>query len=66
MDCRGGSLADIMTAAGLTHGGFCRIFTTKEDLMPQASERAAASIKAATVAALLESADPAFQALVNT
>lgn len=63
---QGVSLADIMMAAGLTHGGFYRHFTSKEELTTQASARAAASMKAATRAALADSSDPAFQALVKT
>lgn len=34
-------VADIMKAAGLTHGGFYGHFASKEDLIAQASERAA-------------------------
>ena len=36
----GVGLADIMKAAGLTHGGFYGQFASKEDLMAQASARA--------------------------
>src|SRR2546428_10500465 len=33
-------VADLMKAAGLTHGGFYRHFASKEDLMAQACARA--------------------------
>src|SRR4030081_3118302 len=33
-------VADLMKAAGLTHGGFYGHFSSKEDLMAQACERA--------------------------
>lgn len=39
----GVGVADIMKAAGLTHGGFYGHFASKEDLIAQASCRAAAS-----------------------
>src|SRR5438132_14147906 len=35
-------VADIMKAAGLTHGGFYRNFASKDDLAVKASERAIA------------------------
>lgn len=47
---QGISLADIMQAAGLTHGGFYGHFSSKDDLTTQASAQAAASMKAATPA----------------
>lgn len=43
-------VADIMKAAGLTHGGFYRNFTSKDDLAVKASERAIAD----TIALLQE------------
>ena len=39
-------VADIMKAAGLTHGGFYRNFASKDDLAVKASERAIADTKA--------------------
>lgn len=39
-------VADIMKAAGLTHGGFYRNFTSKDDLAVKASERAIADTQA--------------------
>lgn len=36
----GVGIADIMSAAGLTHGGFYRHFASKDDLVAQASQRA--------------------------
>ncbi len=38
----GVGVADIMKAAGLTHGGFYGHFASKDDLIAQASSRAAA------------------------
>lgn len=63
---QGVGLAEIMKAAGLTHGGFYRNFTSKEDLTTQASAHAALGVKAATLAALDESSDDPFRTLVKT
>jgi TetR/AcrR family transcriptional regulator, transcriptional repressor for nem operon len=52
------SVAEIMRAAGLTHGGFYRNFTSKEDLARQASAHAAARMAAGVAAHLAESSDP--------
>ena len=41
------SVAEVMTAAGLTHGGFYGHFRSKDDLAAQASARAAAGDPAA-------------------
>ncbi len=38
------SVADVMTAAGMTHGGFYRHFSSKEDLVGAALEHAAATV----------------------
>jgi TetR/AcrR family transcriptional repressor of nem operon len=62
---QGTSLADIMTAAGLTHGGFYRNFASKEDLARQAGLHAAASMKAAVLAGLKESPNP-LHSLIET
>lgn len=42
-------VADIMKAAGMTHGGFYRHFESKDDLAVKASERAIADTKAVIV-----------------
>ena len=42
-------VADIMKAAGMTHGGFYRHFESKDDLAVRASERAIADTKAVIV-----------------
>jgi TetR/AcrR family transcriptional repressor of nem operon len=59
------SVADIMQAAGLTHGGFYRNFASKEALARQASALAAARMKAGIVAELAESPNP-FRTLIET
>jgi TetR/AcrR family transcriptional regulator, transcriptional repressor for nem operon len=51
-------VADIMKAAGLTHGGFYRNFASKDDLAVKASERAIADTTA--------SDDPALRAVFIT
>ncbi|HVI90733.1 MAG TPA: TetR/AcrR family transcriptional regulator [Dongiaceae bacterium] len=58
-------VVDIMKAAGLTHGGFYRNFTSKDDLATQASGRAASSMKATMIAGLAQSPDEPFRALVE-
>lgn len=58
-------VADIMKAAGLTHGGFYRNFTSKDDLATQATERAASTMRAAMSAGLAQFPDEPFRALVE-
>jgi TetR/AcrR family transcriptional regulator, transcriptional repressor for nem operon len=62
---QGASVADIMQAEGLIHGGFYRNFTSKEDLARQASRHAAANTKARVDASLVVSPD-AFRTLIET
>jgi TetR/AcrR family transcriptional repressor of nem operon len=61
----GTSVIDIMKAAGLTHGGFYRNFTSKDDLATQASERAALKTKEVIVAGLAQIPDEPFRVLVE-
>lgn len=58
-------VADLMEAAGLTHGGFYRNFASKDDLIAQASASAASTIKATTVAGLAQVPDEPFRTLVE-
>jgi TetR/AcrR family transcriptional regulator, transcriptional repressor for nem operon len=61
----GTSVIDIMKVAGLTHGGFYRNFTSKDDLATQASERAALKTKEAIVTGLAQIPDEPFRALIE-
>src|SRR5262249_16267176 len=58
-------VVDIMKAAGLTHGGFYRNFTSKDDLAAQACERAASNTKAKIIAGLAQIADEPFRVLIE-
>ncbi|CAN7665222.1 TetR/AcrR family transcriptional regulator [Pararhizobium sp. LjRoot238] len=58
-------IADIMEAAGLTHGGFYRNFASKDDLATLASARAAETMKATMIARLGQSPGEPFRALVE-
>jgi TetR/AcrR family transcriptional repressor of nem operon len=62
----GVGVADIMKAAGLTHGGFYGHFASKEDLIAQASCRAAASLMPGLQALVRRSPDTALDAVVDT
>ncbi|MGO6984290.1 TetR/AcrR family transcriptional regulator [Rhizobium leguminosarum] len=61
----GTGVADIMEAAGLTHGGFYRNFTSKDDLATLATGRAASTMKAALIDGLAQLPDEPFRALVE-
>jgi TetR/AcrR family transcriptional regulator, transcriptional repressor for nem operon len=58
-------VADIMEAAGFTHGGFYRNFASKDDLTTQATEHAAAAMKATVMAELAQLPDEPFRAFVE-
>jgi TetR/AcrR family transcriptional repressor of nem operon len=62
----GVGVADIMKAAGLTHGGFYGHFASKEDLIAQASCRAAASLMPGLHALVRRSPDTALDAIVDS
>ncbi len=57
-------VADLMKAAGMTHGGFYRQFKSKDDLVVQAVERAFAQMSADITGHLAQSDRP-FAALVR-
>jgi TetR/AcrR family transcriptional repressor of nem operon len=59
-------LADIMKAAGLTHGGFYRNFTSKDDLAVKASEHAVASTKALLKSGLAANPQDPFRLLIES
>lgn len=52
------SLADVMKAAGLTHGGFYKQFDSKEDLIDEAAAHAFANSKYSAVTPDEHAADP--------
>ena len=52
------SVADIMQAAGLTHGGFYKHFDSRDDLVAEAVERSFAESQAATEAVMAGAEDP--------
>jgi TetR/AcrR family transcriptional repressor of nem operon len=58
-------VADIMKAAGLTHGGFYRNFASKDDLAVKASERAIADTIALLKDGLAQQPDDPFRTLVE-
>ena len=58
-------VADIMKAAGLTHGGFYRNFESKDDLAVKASERAVADTEAALREGLAQQPRDPFRTLIE-
>jgi TetR/AcrR family transcriptional repressor of nem operon len=52
------SVAEIMAAAGLTHGGFYKHFDSREDLVAEAADRALGSGEEAAAAVIDGAADP--------
>lgn len=58
-------VADIMKAAGLTHGGFYRNFASKDDLAVKASERAIADTTALLKNGLAEQPKDPLRALIE-
>ncbi|GLH80202.1 TetR family transcriptional regulator [Bradyrhizobium sp. SSBR45G] len=58
-------VADIMKAAGLTHGGFYRNFASKDDLAVKAGERVIAETMALLKAGLAEQPPDPLRALVE-
>jgi TetR/AcrR family transcriptional regulator, transcriptional repressor for nem operon len=58
------SVAEIMQAAGLTHGGFYKHFDSRDDLVAEAVQRAFADSQKAT-AAVIEDADDPLSAFVD-
>ena len=58
-------VADIMKAAGLTHGGFYRNFASKDDLAVKASERAIADTTALLKDGLAQQPKDPFRALIE-
>lgn len=61
----GVGVADIMKAVGLTHGGFYGHFASKEDLIAQASSRAARKFLPGFQALARRSPDTAFDTIVE-
>lgn len=59
------SVADIMRAAALTHGGFYGHFSSKDDLVAQASRRAMANAAAKWGKIAAEAADKPYAALLE-
>ncbi|ESY51255.1 MULTISPECIES: TetR/AcrR family transcriptional regulator [unclassified Mesorhizobium] len=57
-------IADLMSAAGLTHGGFYRQFKSKDDLIVQAMQRAFSDMSA-DLSARLASTDTPLETLVR-
>jgi len=58
-------VADLMKAAGLTHGGFYGHFTSKEDLAAEASGRALKELFQYWSAVIERTPDEAFSTIVN-
>jgi TetR/AcrR family transcriptional repressor of nem operon len=52
------SVAEIMSAAGLTHGGFYKHFESRDDLVAEAADRALTDSAAAAAAVTEGAADP--------
>src|SRR5690348_8249997 len=52
------SVAEIMQAAGLTHGGFYKHFDSRDDLIAEAVDRTFAESQAATAAVIDGAEDP--------
>jgi TetR/AcrR family transcriptional regulator, transcriptional repressor for nem operon len=62
----GVSVADIMKAAGLTHGGFYRHFESKEDLVAQACARAISNKRQSWMQTVEQAKGSPFKALADT
>lgn len=58
-------VADIMKAAGMTHGGFYRHFESKDELAVKASERAITESKAAIIDALSKKPQDPLRAIIE-
>ncbi len=58
-------VADLMKAAGLTHGGFYGHFASKEDLAAEASGRALEETLQSWSAAIEKTPEEAFQKIIN-
>jgi TetR/AcrR family transcriptional repressor of nem operon len=58
-------VADLMKAAGLTHGGFYGHFASKEDLAAEASDRALKELSQYWSAVIDKAPDEAFSTIVN-
>ena len=58
-------VADLMKAAGLTHGGFYGHFASKEDLAAEASDRALKELLQYWSAVIEKAPDEAFSTIVN-
>ncbi|MEN3749932.1 TetR/AcrR family transcriptional regulator [Sphingomonas sp. HF-S3] len=58
-------VADLMKAAGLTHGGFYRNFASKDDLLVQATRHALDTSRDVLAQAQAESPEATFRALVE-
>src|SRR5262249_25608064 len=52
------SVAEIMQAAGLTHGGFYKHFESRDDLVAEAVDRTFADSRKATAEVTEDAADP--------
>lgn len=59
-------VADLMKAAGLTHGGFYRNFESKEDLAVQATEKAFTDLRSGIEAIVNDPSKNPFSALVSS
>lgn len=59
-------VADLMQAAGLTHGGFYRNFASKDELIVKATERALAASRALIEAGQVGQGAAGFRTLVET
>ena len=55
---QGPGVAEIMSAAGLTHGGFYKHFASRDELVAEALAKAFADTEAATASLLEDAADP--------
>ena len=55
---QGPGVAEIMSAAGLTHGGFYKHFASRDDLVVEALAKAFADTRTATESLTKDSADP--------
>ena len=58
-------VADIMKAAGMTHGGFYRHFESKDELAIKASERAIADTKASIIEEFMKMPEDPLRVLVE-
>lgn len=61
----GASVADIMAAAGMTHGGFYGHFDSKVDLQAEACSAALASATARWAAVIADSPEDALESIVD-